>query len=499
MPPPKGCVINATHDQIRQYDAQNLTVERAMNHIGITLTVLATSLLASCGGGGGDASQSSSNQTTANASATVSVSFPRLFDQGGTKVLPTYISHVITSTKYPLASITIQNTGAAFTAQVSIDLPTYGSPSMQSVPLAVGETKTIPISPSIDYTRLFQNTTTLPAAVNVSVMSGSSTLFSQSYPIQITGRNTVFWQTNGQSTVSLIATMVTPQDKAQAIQGVLRGAANRFPSGSMIGYQSATWPSAAYTISPGNWRQESFYLLAGESPSVAIDNVATSLGGADNNFSVFILDDANYIKWSAGQSASTCAISNAAAAGTVLQCAPQASNGTYHVVYYNLGTNILDRTVTRRRPMTKWEVTYYQANAIFDELRSRGLTYINLTGSGFFSSAQNVRYPSESLSGQGANCIDGSLLFASALEALGMEPVLAMSSQAGHAFAVVRCWQGSTDCVVPIETTMIGGTSTFNDAAITAGTNWDSWRTGGHLQTVDIKAMRALGLTPAPM
>jgi hypothetical protein len=149
--------------------------------------------------------------------------------------------------------------------------------------------------------------------------------------------------------------------------------------------------------------------------------------------------------------------------------------------------------------MTKWEVTYYQSVAIFEELRARGLAYINLTGSGFFSTAQNVRYPAESLSTMSANCIDGSLLFASAWEALGMEPIVAVSYTAGHAFAAVRCWPGTTNCVIPIETTMVGTTTTPWDAYLTGLTKWNDWAAAGHLKSIDIKMMRAAGFTPAPM
>jgi hypothetical protein len=168
-------------------------------------------------------------------------------------------------------------------------------------------------------------------------------------------------------------------------------------------------------------------------------------------------------------------------------------------VYFNANTNVLSRTVTRTRPMLKWEVTYYQSKAIFEELRSRGLVYISLTGAGFFATAQNVRYPVESITGTGANCIDGSLLFASAFEAAGMEPILAMSLSAGHAIVGVRCWYGDT-CVIPFDTTAVGTTATFDDAFIAGSNFWQAWSTatvGSHF--VDIKAARMAGLTPAPM
>jgi hypothetical protein len=246
-------------------------------------------------------------------------------------------------------------------------------------------------------------------------------------------------------------------------------------------------------VAVGSYVDESLYVLQGESLSVVIDGVA---GGVDSNFSAFIMDDANFSKWIGGQSSNWCVGNNAITAGTVLNCATP-SAGWFHIVYFNPSNNFASRTVTRHRPMTKWEVTYYQSKAIFEELRARGLIYINLPGTGFFSSSQNVRYPVESLS-YGANCIDGSLLFASAWEALGMEPILAVSFTAGHAFVAVRCWSGA-NCIVPVETTMVGGSASFGDAYDAAATNWNSWATGGHLQQVDMKAARTAGLTPAPM
>lgn len=469
------------------------------------LILLSASILTACGGGGGDATTAGNGiQTTANTSDSTihtTVKLQQLFDQGGAKVLPTYISHLIGTEKYPLAAVQIENTGSQATLQVSADLPGYGSKNTRTVTISPGEKKTVEISPIIDYARLFQNTTNLPATLTISINSGSTSIFQESHQIQITGRNTVFWSNNGAATDPLIATMVTPQDKNQSIQGLLRGAANRFPGGSssgMVGYQMRDWPSVSYTIQPGNSQQEYFYVLAGESPNVKIDSV-TALLSPNSDISVYIMDDANFAKWSTGETANVCAKNEYATAGSTLTCAPTSTSGYYHIVYLNKADRYVSRTVTRTRAMTKWEVTYHQSKAIFEEIRSRGLTYVNLTGTGFFSSSQNVRYPSESLTGQGANCIDGSLLFASALEALGMEPVIAMSFTAGHAFIAARCWTGSTDCVVPIETTMIGGTSSFDTATSEAGEKWNSWLSGGHLKTLDIKAARTAGVTPAPM
>ena len=78
-----------------------------------------------------------------------------------------------------------------------------------------------------------------------------------------------------------------------------------------------------------------------------------------------------------------------------------------------------------------------------------------------------------------------------------MEPILATDFTHGHAFTAVRCWTGTADCVIPVETTMVGGSATFGEAVATAIGNWYGWTST--LQQVDIKSMRAIGLTPAPM
>lgn len=336
-------------------------------------TLVCASALTACGGGGESTSTGSTAATnTASPTTNVIVKFPFLFDQGGAKVLPTYISHIITSEKRPRASVQIENTGEQATFQISADLPIHGNPSTQTVTLAAGEKKTISISPAVNYAQLFQNTTNLPASLAISINSSGKNIFQQNYPIQITGRNTVFWSDDNESVAPLIATMVTPQDKNQSIQGLLRSAANRFVGGSasMVGYQSTRWPAKSYIAQPGQrTQQESFYVLAGESPSVTIENVSTVFDSS-SDLSVYIMDDANFTKWAEGQYPNVCAGNETAVTGTTIACAPQTSAGYYHIVYFNPDRNILSRTVRRSRSMTKWETTYYQSQAIFEELRA---------------------------------------------------------------------------------------------------------------------------------
>src|SRR3990172_4947535 len=204
------------------------------------------SVLAACGG-------SRSASAPQGVAAGVDVEFQNLFDMNGSKVLPTYTSHLVSSTGHPLARVTVRNEGGPIDAIVAVELPRFGDPALQTFSLAEGETRTVDLAPVIDYLPLFQSSTAVPATLVVSVTSGAATLFAQSYPIQITGRNTVFWQNQGASAANLVAAMVTPHDKAQAVAAVIGGAAGRVPAGAppLTGYQSWSWPSSTSTIPDG--------------------------------------------------------------------------------------------------------------------------------------------------------------------------------------------------------------------------------------------------------
>lgn len=99
-----------------------------------------------------------------------------------------------------------------------------------------------------------------------------------------------------------------------------------------------------------------------------------------------------------------------------------------------------------------------QAAAIYDALQSDAmLAYVNAT-TAFNPRAgadgQRVRLPRETLREQQANCLDGALLFASLLEALGLDPCLAVVP--GHVFAGWRTAKGM-DSWQYVDTTVMYG------------------------------------------
>jgi hypothetical protein len=141
-----------------------------------------------------------------------------------------------------------------------------------------------------------------------------------------------------------------------------------------------------------------------------------------------------------------------------------------------------------------------QAQAVWDALAARGLSYVNVatdSGTSPFVSTQYVRFLDQSVRDQGANCVDASVLFASILRRIGLRPVLLF--RPGH------CFTGFYDAsdggrLVAFETTMLG--SAPFAAAAAEGTK-ELQSTLPFIGTpqysiVDVALCRQQGISPIP-
>jgi hypothetical protein len=149
--------------------------------------------------------------------------------------------------------------------------------------------------------------------------------------------------------------------------------------------------------------------------------------------------------------------------------------------------------------------------AIFLALKARGMQYVHVPQA-LFANAQNVKFPVESLATASANCIDGTLVFASALESMQMRPGIVTLSD--HAFIAVLADPSADPCNIanwlPMETTMV------SSASPVAAVNYDVqsempkvtqvFATGCAVQPdpsaptiFDVKTLRDGGILPAPM
>jgi hypothetical protein len=148
--------------------------------------------------------------------------------------------------------------------------------------------------------------------------------------------------------------------------------------------------------------------------------------------------------------------------------------------------------------------TVAQVKALFDELKAHGVSYVS--DPDLFNdhgAVQRTRLPAEVLASTNAQCLEGTLLYATLLEAIGLQPVMVFVP--GHVFIA---WKPSrydkTDRqLLFLETTMTGGAATFEQASRVAAHEFDEQVAEkrfelGLAHVVDVTALRRAGYTPQP-
>jgi len=137
-----------------------------------------------------------------------------------------------------------------------------------------------------------------------------------------------------------------------------------------------------------------------------------------------------------------------------------------------------------------------QAAAIFTAMRRSGISYVSsiFTFGNYAGETERIRLPRETLELSNANCIDVSVAYASALENLGMKPVIVIVP--GHAFTGVRLGPNSQEFLYLDLTVLPRGTFA---AAIARAQAWLKKTPPNEVLTVDIGAARALGVYPMPV
>lgn len=163
-----------------------------------------------------------------------------------------------------------------------------------------------------------------------------------------------------------------------------------------------------------------------------------------------------------------------------------------------------------------------QVYAIWYVLQRRGLKYSNITttsGVGSAVRAQQVRFIDQSVDGAQANCVDGSVLLASLMREIGIDPVLVLVP--GHMFVGFYTDPEHRQAMY-LETTMLGSVSSAPSGdplgmgrALFGDSSYDSfvgaWRTATErfqedatnltsgqpgYQLIDVGAARKMGILP---
>jgi hypothetical protein len=134
-----------------------------------------------------------------------------------------------------------------------------------------------------------------------------------------------------------------------------------------------------------------------------------------------------------------------------------------------------------------------QARAVFTALQKSDISYVSslyVMGE-YVDQAQRVRLPRETLHLRTANCMDVSVVFASAMENLGMQPLVVIVP--GHAFAGIRLGRDASHILYLDLTGLPKGSF---ESAVRKAAQWMGRTPRERILVVDVAAARALGVYP---
>jgi len=147
------------------------------------------------------------------------------------------------------------------------------------------------------------------------------------------------------------------------------------------------------------------------------------------------------------------------------------------------------------------EYTMAQVKAVFEALQNDyQVKYINSTiaYSNESDAPQRVRLPSESLRTGSSNCIDGTVLYAAALESMDMHPYVVLLPS--HAFLCYETKPDDPNSLTCLETTMTGSAS-FEDATEAGDQELAEEYANGNIESgkskiLSIQQLRTNGILP---
>jgi hypothetical protein len=447
-----------------------------------------------------------------------SVTYPFLIPntQGAVDYFPTVFAHLLGQTlAWPdvstsLACFALDNqSGSPVNATVRVDLVGYSTPLEQLVTVGAHSTSKPCVNPTPTLSTLYALASPIPGQVHATVtLEGSEApLLDEVHAVTITTGETVF---EGKETSSGNLPLYRDQavlsmPKDPAVQALLAPAAQRSAWGTFgaggygmhVDSSKNPIPRNPVTTSvvTGGFQFDEAYFTAGESIALNVDAVACG-SCASPTIDFYVVSETAFNAFSSsptdGLPLATIVAPAVGPGRKFTITAPTA--GTYYFVFVNSALDTLVRNVTYRRTGTQADTVVDTLQAVYEELQSQGLTYDSVAFSFFDpSSTESVRWPATVLTDRAANCIDGSMLFASVLEALQLEPVVVFVP--GHAYIGVRQAPGAST-LWPLETTFLGEAPFLS--ALLQGISEYQDPTVSHLAEVDIKAARLAGVLPIP-
>ena len=427
--------------------------------------------------------------------------FPALVTDASGSTFPTYLAHLLgrrIAHPFPtdFACVTVSNGGQdPVTVHLEVDFAIYATPKSQDVTIGAASSQQTCFTPTFDIDALYHLTAPVTGMIEGHATDQAEhDVGSVNQVVSVPPVGDIAWADPGialQDMKTLAAVYVEPN--APVIDQLQRLAQ---PNSVFANFGNGEDPyhrdpyERKVTLDPSTYTSELIYVESGENVGWELSQV-TCASCASPGVDVYLLTQDQFAGWTNGTStAATAAWSNQV---TGAQQTQSLAPGWYDFVVNNTD-GAAGRDVTWARSVTREDVVRDLLTSLFSALRALGVTYTSVTNT-FFDGWQHVRRVNESIKALSANCLDGALVFASAAELLGVEPVLIFP--AGHAYVGIRSAPGSP-VIWPIETTMVGNLSaTPWDAYVYAMTSRSTEMTTDPVyQEVDVAAMRAAGITP---
>lgn len=392
-----------------------------------------------------------------------------------------------------LVQVYIQNTNKVLVQlRVEGQVEGYTNNATKMVTIAAGLSDTIKLAPLITnaaFQSLSENKTVSYRVITTLISGITETqVYNQTHTAQMLAKDVFIF---GDSQLDkLIALWVTPH--IRQVDQLIAKAIKRNPENAFIGYQNSptsdgyqhisTPYSGTCTVTAGRTATAKTFTLAYYYANPKISGSFTATGGRGDDIKASIVDSlANNYYQSGKVHTDNFILSNLV-------------SGTYHYKFDNSFSLITDKSVTYTLNVSydkDW--IYVQTKAIYDALKNDyKISYVNSSIS-YPNGTQKIRLPTDALSLGSANCIDGTVLFASALENISLEPIICLIP--GHAFVGWKRWTGAIGKYEFLETTMIGS-STYEEAYKKGLAEFTQYRNTKSITIIDVKACRDIGITP---
>lgn len=419
-------------------------------------------------------------------------------DRGST--FPTYLAHLLgrkIDHPFPtdLACATVMNGGSgSATVHLTVDFAVYASPKKQDVTVAAKGSTRVCLTPTFDLKTLYALTAPVTGMIEGQGRDDANgDVGSVNRVVSVPAVTDIAWedaQIKGPDMNTLTAVYVEPNapvvDQLQRL-AQKNSVFSNFGDGNA--YARQPYPRKG-TLEADEYVNELLYLEKDEPLEWVLGDVACA-GCGKPAVDVYVMTLDQFDAWDNGTSNAATAVWSDQPKGTdrTKSLAP----GFYEFVVMNTDETS-SRDVVWSRTVTREDVVRDLLTSVFSALRSLGITYTNITGT-YFQGWQHVRRVGQSVSALSANCLDGTLVFASVAELLGLQPVLIFKT--GHAYMGIRSAPGSS-VIWPIETTMVGDASkTPLDAYVTGiEERADDSRKDPEYQEMDVASLHARGITP---